>query len=178
MFINCINLIETMEHQKILNLLNEASDSKFVASKWDIFNDQSNRDHDVGNEIINNADVLKTNLCDHSDAYILVRGDITLAGRNLATEVAFQICASFTKCITKIDGTTKDDAEDLDLVMLMYNLLEYSSNYSDTIGVYKFILKVGKLILMLILRITIISNLSSVRLNYQETPKLKELMEL
>ena len=51
-----------------------------------------------------------------------------------ATQVAFKNCAPFTKCIRKIDGTSTDDAEDLDLVILMYNLLEYSPNYSDTTG--------------------------------------------
>ena len=51
-----------------------------------------------------------------------------------ATQVAFQNCASFTKCITKIDETTIDDAEDLDLVMSVYNLVQYISNYSETTG--------------------------------------------
>ena len=51
-----------------------------------------------------------------------------------ATQVAFKNCAPFSKCITKIDGTTTDDAEDLNFVMLMYNLIEYSSNYSETTG--------------------------------------------
>ena len=51
-----------------------------------------------------------------------------------ATQVAFQNCASFTKCITKIDETTIDDAEDLDLVMSVYNLVQYSSNYSEATG--------------------------------------------
>ena len=53
-------------------------------------------------------------------------------------QVAFKNCAPFIKCITKTDGTTLDDAEDLDLVMSIYNLLEYSSNYSDTIGILWF----------------------------------------
>ena len=51
-----------------------------------------------------------------------------------ATQVAFQNCASFTKCITKIDETTIDDAKDLNLVMSVYNLVQYSSNYSETTG--------------------------------------------
>ena len=122
-----------MEHQKILNSLNEASDSKFVTRKWNIFNDQSNANYDAGNEIIYNTEVLKSNLCDYNDAYILVRGDITVTAAGV-TKVAFKNCAPFTKCITKIDGTTIDDAEDLDLVMPMYNLIEYSSNYSETTG--------------------------------------------
>ena len=67
-----------MEHQKILNLLNEANDSKFVKRKWNIVNDQSNANYGVGNEIIYNTEVLKSNLCDYNDAYILVRCDITV----------------------------------------------------------------------------------------------------
>ena len=67
-----------MEHQKTLNLLNEANDSKFLTRKWNIFNDQSNANFDVGNEIIYNTEVLKSSLCDYNDAYILVRGNITI----------------------------------------------------------------------------------------------------
>ena len=52
-----------MEHQKILNLLNKASHSKFVTRKWNIVNDQTNGNYVVGNEIIYNAEVLKSNLC-------------------------------------------------------------------------------------------------------------------
>ena len=85
----------------------------------------------VGNEITYNAEVLKYNLCDYSDAYILLRGDITVTAAG-ATQAAFKNCASFTKRITKIDGTIIDDAEDFDLNMPMYNLIEYSSNYSET----------------------------------------------
>ena len=55
-----------------------------------------------------------------------------------ATQVAFKKCAPFTKCITKIDGKTIDDAEDLDLVMAMYNLMEYSLNYSESTGSLSF----------------------------------------
>ena len=48
--------------------------------------------------------------------------------------MAFKNCVPFTKCITKIYGTTINDAEDLDLVMLMYNHIEYNSNYSESTG--------------------------------------------
>ena len=123
-----------MEHQKISILLNEANGSKFVTRKWGIVNDNSKSNYGAGNEIIYNTKPLKFNLCDYNDAYILVRGDITIAGHNLATQVAFKNYAPFTKCITKIDETTIDDAENLDLVMPMYNLVEYSSNYSETTG--------------------------------------------
>ena len=118
-----------MEHQKIC-LLNEPND---YSRKWNIVNDQPNANYDVGNEIIFNTEVLKSNLCDYNDAYILVRGDITVVATP-ATQVTFKNCAPFTKFITKRDGTTIDDVEDLDLIMSMYNLIEYNSNYSETTG--------------------------------------------
>ena len=110
-----------MEHQKILNLLNEASDSRFVTKTWNVVNDQSNSNYDVGNEIIYNAEVLKSNLCDNNDASILVRCTLTII-EHAATQLAFKNYLPFTKCIIKIDGTTIDNAEDLDLVILMCNL--------------------------------------------------------
>ena len=85
--------------------MNEAKDSKFVTRQWNIVNDNSKANYDVGSEIICNTEVSKSNLCDYNDAYILVRGNITIAGSNLSTQVAFKNCALFTKCITKIDGT-------------------------------------------------------------------------
>ena len=65
---------------------------------------------------------------------ILVSGDIVTTTHNIPTQVAFKNCAPFVKCITKIDGTKISDSEDLDLVIPMYNLMEYSSNYSETTG--------------------------------------------
>ena len=86
-----------MEHQKILNLLNEANDSKFVARKLNMVNDNSKANYSVGNEITYNKVVLKSNLCDYSHAYILVTGDITIIGDN-GHEVAFKNCVPFTRC--------------------------------------------------------------------------------
>ena len=94
--------------------------------------------------------MLRSNICDYNDAYILVRGDTTILGHNF-TQTAFRNFASFCKFITKTDRTTIVDAEDLDLVMRMYNLLESKSNYSDTTGNLYFILKMKQLILILIL---------------------------
>ena len=122
-----------MEHQKMLNLLNEANDSKFVTRKWNIINNNSRTNYDVANEITYNTEILKFNLCDYSDAYILVRCDITVTAA-AATQVALKNCAPFTKCIKKIDKTTIDDAQNLDIVMPMYNLIGYSPNYSETTG--------------------------------------------
>ena len=113
--------------------MNEANDSKFVTRKWNIVNDNSKTNYVEGNGITYNREVLKSNLCDYNDAYILVTGDITVTAAP-QTQVAFKNCAPFTKCITKTDGTTIDDAENLDLVMPMYNLIEYSSDYSETTG--------------------------------------------
>ena len=107
-----------MELQKILNFLNESNDSKILIIKWNIVNDQSNANYDIGSEIIYDTEVLKSNFWDHNDASILVRGDITVTAAP-ATQVSFENCAPFTKCIAKIDGTTIDDAEDLDLVTQM-----------------------------------------------------------
>ena len=107
--------------------MNEANDSKFVTRKWNIVNDQydqSKSNYGAANETNYNTEALKSNLCDYNDPYILVRRNITITGHYLATQVAF----------TKIDGTTIDDAEDLDLVISMYNLLEYCSKYSETTG--------------------------------------------
>ena len=61
-----------------MNLLNEASDSGLVMRKWNIVNGQSNSNYDVGNENIYNKEVLKYNLCNYNDAYILVTDDITV----------------------------------------------------------------------------------------------------
>ena len=104
----------------MLYLLNEENDSKFVTRKWDIVNDNSKSNYDATNEITYNTKVLKSNICDYNDAYILVRGDITVVAAP-ASQVAFTNWAPITKCITKIDETTIDDAEDLDLVIPMYN---------------------------------------------------------
>ena len=120
----------------------------------------------MGFSKLHTKEVLRTNLCDSKDAFILVRGKITIIGHNL-TQVAFKYCAPFIQCITKIDETTINDAEDLCLVMLVYNLLEYSSNYFDRAGsLYSLIKKMKQIILMLILWTVMLLNFSSTRLNY------------
>ena len=82
------------------------------------------------------TNVLKSNISDYNDAYILVRGDITVIVVIAAPtkQVAFKNYAIFTIRITKTDGTTIDDAEDLYLVLPMFNLIEYSPNYFETTG--------------------------------------------
>ena len=86
------------------------------------------------NEILYNAVVSKSNLGDYNDDHILVRGNIFTAAPNITTQVTFKNYTPFTKCITKIDRTTIGDDEHLHLVMLMHDLIEYTSNYSETTG--------------------------------------------
>ena len=98
--------------------MNEANDSKFVTRKWNIVNNNSKSNYDLTDEITYNREILKSNLRDDKDAYILVRGDITVVAAP-EKQVALRNCLPFTKCITNIDETTIDDAEDLHLVMPM-----------------------------------------------------------
>ena len=88
--------------------------------------------------------MLKSSLCDYIDPYILVKGRITINGRGAdaaATEadeqdksVAFKYCAPFINCISEINNAQIDNAKDVDIVMPMYNLIEYSDNYAKTLG--------------------------------------------
>ena len=87
-----------MDRQKILNLLNEANASKSVTRKRNIINDNSKVNYEGGNEITYQTEVLTSNLCDYNDAYILVRGDITVIAAD-ETQIAFKNCAPFIKCI-------------------------------------------------------------------------------
>ena len=83
--------------------------------------------------------MIKPNLCDYSYAFILVTGDITVNNADVNTSVAFKNCAPFTKCITYINEEHLETTENLNIIMPMYNLLEYSDNYSDSSGsLYQF----------------------------------------
>ena len=88
--------------------------------------------------------MLQSSLCDYSDAYILVKGKITIigAGDDAAARqaderdkgVAFKNCAAFTNCISEINNTQIDNCKDVDIVMPLYNFIEYSDNYAKTSG--------------------------------------------
>ena len=114
-----------METQKIVNLLGDANNgySKFATRKLYVINDQNNTDYGKGNEDSTTAKfetkVIKSNLCDYSDAYILVTGHITATGGDANTRVAFKNCAPFTKCITHINDEHVDNADNLDITMPM-----------------------------------------------------------
>ena len=132
-----------MENQKIINLLDkEDTDSKlFATKKWYIINAENNKNYGVDKDtgannpytIKYDTTVLKPNLCDYAEAYILVDGKIR--GANAAddnTRLALKNCAPFTKCNLEINDEHVDTAENLDIVMPMYNLIEYSDYYQDS----------------------------------------------
>ena len=131
-----------MENQKIINLLDKGdTDSKHVATKkWYIINDENNNNYGVNKDTgENNPDtikydtrVLKPNLCDYAEAYILVDGTIRAAAANANTKLALKNCVPFTKCNLEIIDEHVNTAENLDIVMPMYNLIEYSDNYQDS----------------------------------------------
>ena len=134
-----------MEYQKIANLIDDASNhpSKFRTKNWVEINDESRGAYNVNSQIKFKTTMLKSSLCDYSDAYILVKGTIAIAGEGAdaaarhADErdkcVAFKNCAPFTNCISEINNTV-DNAKDIDIVMPIYNLIEYSNNYAKTSG--------------------------------------------
>ena len=84
------------------------------------------------NQILTSS--LESSLCDYSDAYVLVTGNITVTGGDANTKVAFKNCAPFKDCRTEINDTFVDYADFINIAMPMYNLIEYSDNYSDTSG--------------------------------------------
>ena len=90
---------------------------KFATRKWYVINDQNNTDYGDGDEngatIKFETKVIKSNLCDYSDAYILVTGDITTTGGDADARVAFKNCAPFTKCTTHINDERIDNAHNV-----------------------------------------------------------------
>ena len=124
-----------METQNIVNLSNGSANenSKFATKKWYVIDSESKGNYSEI-EIKFLTCSLESNLCDYSDAYILVTGNINITGGNNNTKLAFKNCAPFKKCKTEINETFVDDAEHINIAMPMYNLIEYSDNYSDTSG--------------------------------------------
>ena len=122
-----------MEYQKIANLIDDTTNqpSKFRTKNWVEIKDESRGTYNVNSQIKFKTTMLKSSLCDYSDAYILVKGIITItgAGADAATRhaderdkgVAFKNCAPFIKCISEINNTQVDNAKDIDIVMPMYN---------------------------------------------------------
>ena len=144
-----------MEFQKIVSFTDTTSDNKnlptFVTKKWIEVDDQSQGNYNVNKEIRIKISMLRSHLCDFSDAYIVVKGNITVAKKTFTTDdidppnntaanvtatntannnafgdkkLVFKNNAPFINSISKINGVKIDNAENLDVVMPMYNLLE------------------------------------------------------
>ena len=134
-----------MEYQKITNLLDTTSYNvpRFITKKWVEVHDQlgsADVRYRTSKQIRFKTSMLRSDLSDFSYAYIVVKGTITLTktyGRGIIDInrfLALKNHAPFTNCISKINNVLIDNAEDLDVVIPMYNLLEYSKNYRKTTG--------------------------------------------
>ena len=135
-----------MKYQKITSLLDNASNqpSKFRTKSQVEINDESRVGYTTGSDIKFKTMSLRSSLCYYADAYILFKGTITITGAedNVAARqadernkgVIFKNSVPFTKSISKVNDTEIDNARDIDIVMAMYNLIEYCDNYSKTSG--------------------------------------------
>ena len=117
--------------------------SKFRTKNWVEINDELRGTYNTNSQILFKTTMLKSTLCDYSDAYILVKGNITVnntaadsaAANNTNKKVIYKNCALLTNCISEINNNTQEDnAKNIVIVMPMYNLIEYSDNYSKTSG--------------------------------------------
>ena len=116
--------------------------SKFRKKNWIEINDQLRGVYNVNGDIRLKSTMLKSSFCDYSNACILVEGRITITGAEADAAarqvdkrdkgVVFKDCAPFIRCETEINNTEIDNAKDIDTVMPMYNLIEYSDHYSKT----------------------------------------------
>ena len=131
-----------MEYKKIANLIDDASNqsSEFRTKNWVGINDESRETYNVNSQIKFKTTMLKSSLCDYSNVYILVEG--TIAVNNTAAAGAnanntnkkgiFKNCAPFTNCVSEIINTQVDKANNIDIVIPVYNLIEYCDNYLKT----------------------------------------------
>ena len=157
---DCFNTCIKMEYQRITNLLDTTSDnvSGFINKKWVGVHDQSSGAEDryiPSKQKRFKASKLRPELCDFSDAYIVVKGDNTLPkdGNRILIDIrnrslTFKNNAPFTNCASKINNVLIDNAEDLDIVMPMYNLLEYSKNFRKTTGNCGIIIEINLMIFL------------------------------
>ena len=120
----------------MINLLNDSSneESKLATKKWYVIDSQTTKGkYKQGDTIKFETETIKSSLFDYSDAFILVTGNITVA-KNNNTDVAFKNCAPFSTCTAKINDVFVGEVNHIYIAMPMYNLTEYSDNYSDTSG--------------------------------------------
>ena len=127
-----------MEYDKINNLLGRQSEklSKFITREYVRVNSLSNT-YNENKSIRFKTPMLRLDLCDYADAHILINGTIEVNGNNPSDRqnrpLILKNNAPFISCITKINNELIEDTEDLDIVIPMYNLLEYSKNYKNYI---------------------------------------------
>ena len=136
-FLAKLSAPKVMEYQKIINLLDNTRNQPS--------NDDLRGTYNNDNLIRFKTSMLRSSLYDYSDAYILVKGTTivapatTAAPNNANKKVILKNCAPFTNCISRINNTqvddAYDDAYDIDVVMLMYDLKEHSDDYSKTYGI-------------------------------------------
>lgn len=132
-----------MEYQKIINLVDKESTqlSEFRTKNWVQINDDRHGTYNTENLNFKTA-ALKPRFCDYSDPQLLARGTILVANTKAADanrnnpdeKVIFKNCAPLKNCITKTNNTEVHNTRDIDIVMLMYNLIESSDNYTKTFG--------------------------------------------
>ena len=110
-----------MEIQKIVNLLNgsDNENSKFATKKWNIIDSESKGNYSPVNRIKFLTSSLESSLCDYSDAYILVKGNITVTSGNVYTKVAFKNCPPLEECRTEINENFVDKTEHINIAMPM-----------------------------------------------------------
>ena len=133
-----------MEYQKVMNLLDNTPNqpSKSGKKNWVEINDDARGTYRTNSQIKFKNSIVKSSCCDYSDAYILAKRTISIAtvppppanSNNTDKEVKFKNFALFADCISETNNTQIDNAEDIDVVMSLYNLTEYSNNYSKTSG--------------------------------------------
>ena len=132
-----------MEDKKIINLLDNAPNqpSKFRTKNWVELNDESRVTYPIDSHIKFKTIMLKSSLCNYGHPFLLVKGRTTVNNKGTAAaptnsnkKVIFKNCTQFTDCIFEIKNTQVDNAKQIDIVMPMHNLIEYSNNYSKTSG--------------------------------------------
>ena len=125
-----------IKYEKIIALLENTTNqpSKSKIKNWVEINDESRGAYNVNSQIKFKNSKSRSSLCDYSDSYILLNINITIpnTAANNRKEIIIKNCTPFTNCISKINNTQTDNAKDIDIVMPMNNLIEYSDNYSKT----------------------------------------------
>ena len=110
--------------------------SKFQTKKWHLMNDQNNGQYGLGNQndstIKFSTETLNPFLVDYSDAYILINAGVRVVGGNNNAKIEIKNCNPFTRSATHLNDEHIETAENLDLVMNLYNMIEYSDNFSDS----------------------------------------------